>query len=182
MSISPRTIAFTTRSRRAVDGADFTRGAGLLEALEAYREIEADIAQGAGDRIYQQFSVVTVEVLSDFGARYVGSRPYRKIRDYLESDTPLLVVRNYVGAIEFSRHDTITGWAGGICRRPSSIDVDFLCQGERIVAAGRLQPNPRGSRRSRSGAERDRVFLSPRRRAGGTAGAFRVALQTHASG
>jgi hypothetical protein len=99
-------------------------GERFWRALDAFREIEADISARAGDRVYEKYDFLQDELDPGLTQRYAQSTPYGEILDYLRHDEPRCRSRNYVGQIDQRRGDAFVGWSGDLSRNePIAVSI-----------------------------------------------------------
>jgi hypothetical protein len=113
----------------ADEGAPFGR------ALEAFREIQADIARRAGDRVFELYEFQKDDQLPDFAARVVGSEPYRLIEEYINNSKPMSrPAKNYDGQVDAAKGQTILGWATDLSDA-EPIDITVWRSGQKVDSA-----------------------------------------------
>lgn len=146
------------KKKIAAEGEPFRR------ALAALREIEADTAKRAGDRIYERYEFGEDTVLPWATQRLEGSEANRAITDYLTENRDAVPYCNFVGHVDSISGRVISGWATDLARI-DPIDVT-IWRGHDLVA------------RARADAPRRDVVASgfPRERVG-----FRVDLDQDVS-
>ncbi len=127
-------------------------GEPFWRALDAFREIEADISARAGDRVYEKFDFLQNELDPGLAHRYAESAAYSEILDYLRRDEPRPRVRNYVGQVDQRKDNAIVGWAGDLShgepipvtiRRAAKVVGRVICDGYRedLARAGYPRAN-----------------------------------------
>jgi len=108
-------------------------GQSFQRALEAFREIQHELAGRAEERIFELYEFQEDDRLPDFAAEFVGSSSYRAIEDYLAQSTVLPPpAKNYVGKIDSLGPGPILGWAGDLSS-PRPIHVTIWRSGEKIA-------------------------------------------------
>jgi hypothetical protein len=110
-------------------------GADFKSALDAFREIQADIAAHTSDEAFSGYGFEKLDELPDFAKRFTDSEGYRKIKDYLRpSGSTAAMGKNYVGHIDAIDNTTIAGWATDLARA-EPIHVTVWRSGRRIGTA-----------------------------------------------
>ncbi len=92
------------------------QGSAFSKALDAFCEIQGDIAKLAQSEVYELYELHNTDALPEFAARYIDSQPYRVVDDYLR-DSPLVSgeFHNYDGHVERKDGNRIAGWAIDLC-------------------------------------------------------------------
>jgi hypothetical protein len=127
-----RVINNTITQRASSEGIPFAK------ALQAYREIQLDVARTFTDDIHQRYELRADDLLPDYFHRYVGSTAYNDITNYLNSpNLPFRKPRNYFGILEEVDKGSITGWAADLCSsEPLTVSVLY---GNETIAVERCE-------------------------------------------
>jgi Sulfotransferase family len=103
-------------------------------ALDAFREIQADIAAHSSDDVFRLYELRSNDPLPAYASRFVGSEPYRQIERYLQSETSTRGIgRNYVGRVDVAEGRTVVGWAVDLSRS-DPIEVTAWHSGQRLLS------------------------------------------------
>jgi hypothetical protein len=109
-------------------------GAPFSAALDAFREIQTDIAVHSSDDVFRLYELQSNDPLPAYALRFVGSEPYRQIEEYLQSARSTKGIgRNYVGRVDAVEGRTVVGWAVDLSR-PEPIEVTAWHSGQRLLS------------------------------------------------
>ena len=109
-------------------------GEPFADALLAYREMQAEIADATTEEIHELYEFRENDCLPLFARRLVDGGAYRAVEEYLGSGPPARVARrNYVGFIDRIDDKIIGGWAADLWRT-DPIEVTITRHGHAIMS------------------------------------------------
>jgi len=91
-----------------------SEGEPYARALEAFREIQQDIASHTTEEVFERYEFGHDDALPPFATRYAGSDTLKTIDEYLKSPTESRPKTNFIGTVDAYGGTEITGWAADL--------------------------------------------------------------------